>query len=311
MTRTIKIGTRGSKLALYQANRTKASLETHFPDLNFELKIIQTKGDQRLDVSLSKVGDKGFFTQEIERALLEGDIDLAVHSMKDLPTEFPAGLKLGAVLERGETRDALVSNGKRKLSELTEDDIIATSSTRRRAELLKINPKFNIVDIRGNVGTRLKKWQSGYCTAMIMAGAGLTRLGLEKYISELLNPADMPPAPAQGIIAIESRKDDDFIENLLQNINDKNTWAMAKAEHTFLAALGGGCQVPIACFSEIHAGQYKLSGTVLSPDGKEHMEGFSEGLIDQAETIAKSLAGQFLKQGASEILENFDTDSEK
>ncbi|MBN2637656.1 MAG: hydroxymethylbilane synthase [Bacteroidales bacterium] len=311
MTRTVKIGTRGSKLALYQANRTKASLEAHFPDLNFELKIIQTKGDQQLDISLSKVGDKGFFTQEIERALLEGDIDLAVHSMKDLPTQFPKGLKLGAVLERGETRDALVSNGKRKLAELTEEDIIATSSTRRRAELLKINPNFNIVDIRGNVDTRLRKWQSGYCTAMIMAGAGLTRLGLEEHISELLNPVDMPPAPAQGIIAIEIREKDDFTETMLQSINNKNTWAMARAEHTFLAALGGGCQVPIACFSEISAGQYKLTGTVLSPDGKEHVGGSIEGSVEHAEEIAKALANQFLKQGASQILENFDTESEK
>lgn len=311
MTQTIKIGTRGSKLALYQARLTQATLEAQFPHLNFELKIIQTKGDQRLDIALSKVGDKGFFTQEIEKSLMKGDIDMAVHSMKDLPTEFPKGLKLGAVLQRGETRDALVSNGKRKLSELTEDDIIATSSTRRRAELLKINPNFKIVDIRGNVDTRLKKWQSGYCTAMIMAGAGLTRLGFKEHISELLNPVDMPPAPAQGIIAIEMREKDDDIENLVQSINHKQTWAMAKAEHTFLAALGGGCQIPIACFSEINDDKYKLSGTVLSPDGKDQVSGSIEGTIDQAEEIAKVLASQFLKQGASQILENFDTEPEK
>lgn len=311
MTRTVKIGTRGSKLALYQANLTKQTLEEQYPDLNFELEIIQTKGDQRLDVSLSKVGDKGFFTKEIERALLDGDIHLAVHSMKDLPTEFPEGLKLGAVLPRGEVRDALVSNGKRKLSELTEDDIIATSSTRRRAQLLKINPNFKIVDIRGNVDTRLRKWQSGHCTAMIMAGAGLTRLGYEEHITELLDPIDMPPAPAQGIIAIEIREGDHETETLLQAINDKNTWAMAKTEHTFLAALGGGCQVPIACYSEINAGQYKLTGIVLSPDGKKHVSGSLEGSIEQAEVSAKTLADVFMKKGAFKILEDFDDSTEK
>ncbi|MBN2616635.1 MAG: hydroxymethylbilane synthase [Bacteroidales bacterium] len=311
MTQTVKIGTRGSKLALYQANLTKQTLEEKYPDLNFELVIIQTKGDQRLDVSLSKVGDKGFFTKEIERALLDGDIHLAVHSMKDLPTEFPEGLKLGAVLPRGEVRDALVSNDKRKLSELTEEDIIATSSTRRKAQLLKINPNFKIVDIRGNVDTRLKKWQSGYCTAMIMAGAGLTRLGYDEHISELLDPMDMPPAPAQGIIAIEIRDGDVETEKLLQAINDKNTWAMAKTEHTFLAALGGGCQVPIACFSEINEGQYKLTGTVLSPDGKKHVSGSLEGSIEQSEVSAKTLANVFMKKGAFKILEDFDDSTEK
>lgn len=309
--RTIKIGTRGSELALYQARETKKSLENQFPELNFELEIIHTKGDKILDVALSKVGDKGFFTKEIEHALLKNQIDIAVHSMKDLPTEFPKGLKLGAVLPRGESRDALVSTGKKKLSDLTEEDVIATSSTRRRAQLLKLNPNFNIIDIRGNVNTRLKKWQSGYCTAMIMAGAGLIRIGLDEHITELLDPHQMNPAPAQGIIALEIRDNDPYTESLLEKINDGETWAMALAEHNFLATLGGGCQVPIACYSQIKSGKYILEGTVLSPDGKEQIKGTMEGTIDNANETAHALAEQFLNKGALKILENFDSKSSK
>ena len=302
--RTIKIGTRGSELALYQARQTKQALEKQFPELNFELEIIHTKGDKILDVALSKVPDKGFFTKEIENALLDKRIDVAVHSMKDLPTEFPEGLMLGGVLPRGESRDALVSTGKKKLSELTEDDVIATSSTRRRAQLLKINPNFNIVDIRGNVNTRLRKWQSGYCTAMIMAGAGLKRIGLDEHITELLDPHDIPGAPAQGIIALEIRTEDPFMQSLMDKITDKETWTMAKAEHTFLAALGGGCQVPIACYSEIKDGKYILEGTVLSPDGQKHINGTLEGSLEKATETAKALAKQFIEEGADQMLEN-------
>ena len=173
----IKIGTRGSQLALYQAEKVKSELEEKFPGQQVEIKIIKTKGDKIQDVALSKIGDKGLFTKEIENELLDGSVDLAVHSLKDLPTVLPEGLKLGGVLKRAEFRDALVSSNGKTIAELDEVDVIATSSLRRRAQLLKINPNFKIIDIRGNANTRLRKMSEGHCTAMIMAAAGLQRIG--------------------------------------------------------------------------------------------------------------------------------------
>jgi hydroxymethylbilane synthase len=304
MGRTVKIGTRGSKLALYQANRTKAALEKLFPEHHFLLEIIHTKGDKILDVALSKIGDKGLFTKEIELALLDGSIDMAVHSMKDLPALFPEGLKLGAVLERGEPREALVSNGKRNLSQLTEKDVIATSSVRRIAQLLKINPRFHIVDIRGNVDTRIKKWKSGYCTAMIMAATGLQRLGLDEAISELIDPQQMLPPPAQGIIAIESRKEDPFIDTLLQKLNHTESWIRGRAEYTFLETIQGGCQVPIACYSKVHEGQLTITGMVLSPDGTQHLTDTVRCPVNEKEAVASArhLANDFLERGALQII---------
>ncbi len=308
MHKIIKIGTRGSQLALYQANRTKNRLENAFPKFRFELEIIHTKGDKILDVALSKIGDKGLFTKEIEQALIDRRIDLAVHSMKDLPTLFPEGLKLTAVLERGEPREALVSTGKRKLSELTENDIIATSSVRRRAQLLRINPRFRLKDIRGNVNTRIDKWKAGYCTAMIMAATGLQRLGLEEHIAELLDPEQILPPPAQGIIAIESRKNDRFIDELLGKINHWESWIRGRAEYTFLETIQGGCQVPIACYSEIKGQQMTITGMVLSPDGKQHLSDtvFCEPAEQAAVASAKNLAVSFLNRGALQIISSIE-----
>ena len=302
MSRVVKIGTRGSKLALYQAKKVKSSLEEKFPEIKFSLEIIHTKGDKILDVALSKIGDKGLFTKEIEEALLDGRIDLAVHSMKDLPTDFPESLKLGAVLERAETREALIAAKGRTLADLNENDIIGTSSVRRRAQLLKINPNFKIVDIRGNVETRLNKWRSGHCTATIMAAAGIQRLELGDAISELVAIEKMVHAPAQGIIAIETREEDPFIDSLMAKINDTKTWIMARAEYAFLAALNGGCQVPIACHSEIDDEEITIIAQVLSPDGSKSLKETVKSSTANAVETAQKLAASFLKQGALEII---------
>src|SRR5664280_1186930 len=179
---TIRIGTRGSKLALYQAYRVKDELQQHYPDITFSIDVIKTKGDKILDVALSKIGDKGLFTKEIEEALFNHEIDMAVHSLKDLPTRFPDGAKLGAVLKRGEVRDAIISTDGRKIENLTPNDVIATSSLRRKAQLLRINKDFKIVEIRGNVNTRIRKMQEGYCDVMVMSAAGLERLEMNEYI---------------------------------------------------------------------------------------------------------------------------------
>ena len=301
---TIKIATRGSKLALYQANRVKKELEEQFPEKSFEIHIIKTKGDKVLDVALSKIGDKGLFTKELETTLLNRETDIAVHSLKDLPTELPVGLMLGGVLERGEVRDALISIDGKKLDELGETDVIATSSLRRKAQLLYFNKSLRIVDIRGNVDTRLKKMQEGYCTAMVMASAGLQRLGFQNEISEILDPLVMVPAVGQGAIALEIRDNDPEMASLIEGINHSETFIAIKAERVFLRSLEGGCQIPIGCFSQLNGGRYKISGFVSNLDGTEILKDSLEGEIEFAEKIALLLAQRFLDKGAREIIQN-------
>ncbi len=299
----IKIGTRGSKLALYQANRLKSDLENQFPDTDFEIVIIKTKGDKILDVALSKIGDKGLFTKEIENSLLESQIDMAVHSLKDLPTVLPEGLKLGAVLKRGEFRDALVSLTGKKLADLSEKDVIATSSLRRKAQLLKINPNFNIVDIRGNVNTRIEKMKNGYCTAMLMAAAGLQRLNMDEYISEILDKDKIIPAVSQGIIAVESRLNDERIERYLQKINDEQSYLAALAERKFLNVLEGGCQIPVGCYTDFENNRFYIKGFISKPDGTDYISGSLSGKKTEAVQKAEQLAKSFLEKGALKIVE--------
>jgi len=302
MKKTIRIGTRGSQLALYQAKKVKTTLENIFPDLQVELKIIKTKGDKILDVALSKIGDKGLFTKEIENELLDATVDLAVHSLKDLPTKLPDGLKLGAVLERGEFRDALVSRNGKKLAELVAGDVVATSSLRRIAGLMKINNQIIIKDIRGNVNSRLQKMEDGYCDVLIMAAAGLQRLGLEKYITEIIDPEVIMPAVSQGAIAIETRSDDPEIDLLMAKLNHAETWNAIIAERAFLAHLEGGCQVPLGCYSKIENGILSMSGFVASIDGKQFIKENISGEIIKGAEIGVQLAEKMLKKGAFEIL---------
>lgn len=302
MKKNIRIGTRGSQLALYQAKRVKATLENLFPELQVELEIIKTKGDKILDVALSKIGDKGLFTKEIENALIEGSVDLAVHSLKDLPTALPEGLKLGAVLERGEFRDALVSKDGKKLSELGAGDVVATSSLRRQAGLMKMNNQIIIKDIRGNVNSRLQKMEDGYCDAMIMAAAGLQRLGLEKYITEIIDPEIIVPAVSQGAIAIEIRMNDPEVELLMEKINHTETWNAITAERAFLAHLQGGCQVPLGCFSKVENGILTMNGFVASVDGSQFINETISGEISKGAGLGVEMAEKMLGKGALEIL---------
>jgi len=302
MKRTIRIGTRGSQLALYQAEKVKATLQQIFPDLQVELEIIKTKGDKILDVALSKIGDKGLFTKEIENALVDGTVDLAVHSLKDLPTTLPEGLKLGAVLERGEFRDALVSVTGKTLANLKAGDVVATSSLRRIAALLKINNQIIIKDIRGNVNSRLQKMENGYCDAMIMAAAGLQRLGLEKYITEIIDPEVILPAVSQGAIAIETRIGDTEIEALMAKLNHTETWEAITAERAFLAQLQGGCQVPLGCFTEIENDKLTLHGFVASVDGKQYIRETISGELKNGAILGIDLAKKMEEKGATEIL---------
>ena len=303
----IKIGTRGSKLALWQASQAKAVISTAFPELNVETVIIKTKGDIILDVSLSKIGDKGLFTKEIETALLSKEIDMAVHSLKDLPTELPEGLCIGGMLPRGEVRDVFISKDGRKLNEMTVNDRIATSSLRRKAQLLAYNPNLNIVDIRGNVDTRLNKMKEGHCEALLMAAAGIIRLGYDQYITEILDPNVILPAVSQGAVAIEIREEDERTQRIIDAIADEKTWTITMAERWLLRTLEGGCQVPVACYSELKNDQLKLTGLVASVDGKIVIRKEITCPIEEASEKAIELAESILTAGGKEILDQIRT----
>jgi len=303
MSQSIKIGTRGSQLALYQAYKTKEVLEQLIPDIQVEIKIIKTKGDKILDTALSKIGDKGLFTKEIEVDLINGGVDIAVHSLKDLPTQLPEGLKLGGVLERGEYRDAIVSLNGKTLHSLKKGDVVATSSLRRRAQLLKLNPEIKVIDIRGNVNTRIKKLEENYCDATIMAAAGLQRLEMERYISEILPAEKFMPAVCQGIIGLEIRDNDEVVENIIKKINHKKTWLIAMAERKFLSILEGGCQVPIACYTNQIENRFEVYGSVAMPDGTSYIYEEKSGEIENAVELAAEVADNLLKKGAYGILQ--------
>ncbi len=298
----ITIGTRGSKLALYQAYKVKSEIENIDSNIQIEVKIIKTKGDKILDVALSKIGDKGLFTKELEVALINKEIDFAVHSLKDLPTELPSEFCVSAVLKRADFRDALVSKNGLKLKELTSEHTIATSSLRRIAGLKKINPDFKIVDIRGNVNTRLQKMEDGYCDAMIMAAAGLKRLELDHYITEILEPSEFIPAVAQGAIAIESLLQNETINNFLKNINHTNTLNQVTAERSFMKTLMGGCQVPVGSYSKLEGDTLTLTGFVSSLDANQYIKETISNNVNMAEQMGQELAQRLINQGAIDIL---------
>jgi hydroxymethylbilane synthase len=298
----LRIGTRGSKLALFQAYLVKEELQPHYPDTEFTIEIIKTKGDKILDVALSKIGDKGLFTKEIEEALFNHEIDVAVHSLKDLPTQFPDGAKLGAVLKRGDVRDALVSVNGRKIADLTANDVIATSSLRRKAQLLRINKDFKIIEIRGNVNTRIRKMEEGYCDVMVMASAGLQRLEMGEYISDLFEPGMMIPACSQGAIAIEIREDDPTTQEIISKINDEKTLIATNAERAFLRTLEGGCQIPVGSYTHIDGDRFHITGFISSINGTEYLKDSAEGNITEAVKIAVKLAKNLHNRGGGEIL---------
>ena len=301
--RTIRIGTRGSRLALVQTEIIRRMLQRLKPDLNIEQVIIKTQGDKILDVSLSKIGDKGLFVKEIETALLRNDIDLAVHSMKDLPTESPAELTIAAVAPREDAHDVLVSKETRMLDNLPPGAVVATSSLRRGAQLLSHRKDLRLTDIRGNVETRLRKFEQGDMEAVVLARAGLKRLGLEAHVSQVLPYEIMLPAPAQGAIGIQIRKDDAEVMALVRLINDVETFQAVTAERAFLKALEGGCQTPIAAYGEIHDETLTLEGRVLSLDGLKLFSAKISDSPEKAEEVGERLANDLLALGAERILE--------
>jgi hydroxymethylbilane synthase len=300
MTRPLRIGTRGSRLALWQANHVADLLRSQVGNRAVELVEIQTAGDQVRDVPLAALGGQGAFTKEIQKALLANKVDVAVHSLKDLPTVPVAGLVLAAVPERGPTGDAFVSMRFRRFDDLPAGAIIATSSLRRRAQALHRRPDLKVEDIRGNVETRLRKLEEQNLDGLILAQAGLERLGLAEKIAEILDSAWMLPAVGQGALGLECRADDRETRGILAALSHAPTYQAVIAERAFLRALQGGCQVPIGAMGQVDDGGLQLRGVVLSPDGSRRIEGTRSG--ENAEELGEMLARELLKLGAGELL---------
>ncbi len=309
--KTIVLGTRGSKLALWQSNWTADRLRERRPNLNVELKIITTQGDQIQDRPLQSVtNNEGFFVRELEEALLRGDIDLAVHSLKDLPHEQPAGLVVPAIPIRVDARDVLLSREGKKLDELPQGAKIGTSSTRRASQLLAYRADFEILPLRGNVDTRVRKLMEGdkgvEYDAIILAAAGLERLGRGEEITQRIPFKVMLPAPGQGALAPECRANDRTMLGLLASLNDREAQLEVECEKAFMAALGGGCQTPVGCYAEVIMRKFIVRGYVGRPDGSksikvELVEDF-DGSLKQARRLGNELADAAKEQGATEML---------
>ena len=300
----LRIATRKSPLALWQTHHVRDELSRAYPELQIELVEMSTQGDKILDTPLAKIGGKGLFVKELETGLLNQTVDIAVHSMKDVPVEFPEGLVLPIIMTREEPYDAFVSNEYPNLAALPKGSIVGTSSLRRQCQLLALRPDLEIRSLRGNVGTRLKKLDNGEFKAIILAAAGLKRLGLGERITELLKSDVMLPAIGQGAIGIECRKDDTETLELISVLNDKPTQQRITAERALNARLNGGCQVPIAGFAEIEGEILEIRGLVGDVEGKEILQHSLRGMVDFAEDLGKSLGDALLAKGAGRILEN-------
>lgn len=302
----LKIGTRGSPLALAQAHETRARLARAF-DLSedaFEIVVITTTGDRVQDRPLKEIGGKGLFTKEIEESMLSGQIDIAVHSMKDMPVEQPVGLMLDCYLPREDVRDALVAPGIADFADIEQGATVGTSSLRRRAQLLVRRPDLNVVEFRGNVQTRLRKLNDGVACATFLAQAGLNRLGLAGEIPATpIDVDDLLPAVAQGAIGIERRSDDQRVARLLDAIHDQRTGQMLDCERAYLAALDGSCQTPIAGLATLNGDQITLRGEILRPDGSEVLSGEKSGAIADGPDIGRALAGELLAQAGPGFFE--------
>ena len=301
--KTLKIATRQSPLALWQAEFIRSCLEERNADLKVELVTFVTQGDKILDTPLAKIGGKGLFVKELEAALLDGRADLAVHSMKDVPMALPEGLSLAVICEREDPFDAFVSNHYANFNDLPQGAKVGTSSLRRKCQILKQRPDLEIIDLRGNVGTRLSKLDAGLYDAIILASAGLKRLGLSERIRHTLPASVSLPAVGQGALGLECRENDQQILDLIQPLLHIETSACVRAERAFNAYLEGGCQVPIAGYATLHADELHIEGRVGSVDGATLLVAELRGPVVQAEQLGEALAQQLLKLGAGELLQ--------
>jgi hydroxymethylbilane synthase len=300
----IILGSRGSELALWQSYFVKKELERKNPGLRIEIKIIKTTGDKILDIALSKIGDKSLFTKELENALLNKEIDFAVHSLKDLQTEIPVGLKLAAVSKRHPVEDVLIARKKgMTLDSLKENAVIATGSLRRKSQLLHIRPDIKINELRGNVPSRIQKFLKSDWDGIILARAGVERLKLQKYISSIISVKELLPAVGQGALGIEIKEENELICEILQDIHDEPTYKAVLAERALLKTLEGGCQVPIGAYAEVKANGIYLEAVVGSVDGVISFRKKGRGSKNNPVKLGRDLANDLLKAGAGEILE--------
>lgn len=297
------VGTRGSRLALWQSRFVAEQIQTFHPALEVKIKIIQTTGDAILETALSKIGDKGLFTKQIEEQLLRGEIDLAVHSLKDLPTTLPGGLKIGAVTTRETPNDALISKHYVSIDELPLNAKVATGSLRRRSQLLNYRRDLQIFEIRGNVPTRIKKFEESDLDAMILAFAGVHRLEMDAHITQIIPVEIMLPAVAQGVIGIEIREADAETEKLLAPVNNWESWDCIRAERSFLHTLEGGCQVPIGGFAFLENDRICLSGFTGSLDGEIALRESITGNRADAVNLGRELGQRMIANGANRLLE--------
>ncbi|MFI2811985.1 hydroxymethylbilane synthase [Microbulbifer sp. JSM ZJ756] len=297
----IRIATRQSALALWQANFVKDQLELHHPGLAVELLPLTSRGDQLLDIPLAKVGGKGLFVKELEKAMLDDRADIAVHSMKDVPMEFPEGLHLPVICEREDPRDAYVSNHFAHIDELPEGAVVGTSSLRRQCQVLARRPDLQVKFLRGNVNTRLAKLDVGEFDAIILASAGLLRLEMRERIRDFIAPEIMLPAGGQGAVGIESRRDAE-LDRLLAPLHHGDTADRLAAERALVARLNGSCQIPIGCYAELEGDQLWLRGLVGDPDGREIVSAETRGPRSGAAALGTALAEELLARGADKIL---------
>ena len=302
MKNKLTIGTRSSKLALYQSNLVKSKLEHLYPDITFELLNIKTKGDIMIDKVLDRNIDKGFFVSEIQNMLMKNEIDIAVHSLKDLPVEGNNGIKISAILKRGNENDVFISKNKKKLSDFLKSEKIGTSSLRRKAQLYKRDPNLNVVDIRGNVDTRIFKMIEGQYEGLVMAAAGIERLGLDSYSTEYLDHEIMLNAPGQGAIAIEINRNNKYAETITLKINDEETMNCTQYERSFMKKLGGGCNSPIGAYSYYSNGEKTIIGTILSLDGTKDISSTISVKSSDESDIGELLANELIKKGALELI---------
>ncbi len=309
MNELIRIATRKSALAMWQARHVRQLLCDTHAGLEVELVPIVTRGDRILDKPLALIGGKGLFLKELERALLAGEADIAVHSMKDVPAEMEHGLELEVVLERASPFDALVSRDHIQLTDLPVGARVGTSSLRRKCQLLAARPDLSVTDLRGNVDTRLKKLDEGQYDAIILACAGLERLGWGDRISQRLQPPDWLPAATQGIIGIQNRAGDQRVRALIDPLTHQVSLLQSSMERTVARLLEGSCQVPLAAFAEVFADEVKISGLVGSPDGTRIVRASHEGPIGDASKWAESVAADLLAQGADEIIRQLESSS--
>jgi len=298
----VKVGTRGSKLALTQTNSVVESIRKINPEITVEISVIKTSGDIMQDVSLLQIGGQGVFVKEIEEALLSGSIDLAVHSMKDVPGDIPEGLTFAAILPREDVRDILVSRGKIKFEFMPRGARIGTGSLRRGAQIKAILPDINIVALRGNIDTRLKKIETENLTGVILAAAGMKRLGYAETITQFLPVELMLPAVGQGALGLQIRKADTELAKILAKLNHAPTAVAVNAERSFLRALGGGCRLPIAAYGLIERERLTLEGLVAAPDGTSVIRDKVWGALDEAEELGKKLADMIMEKGGKKLL---------